>query len=101
LGWTVAANKPEAKPCPRQDSRPIQGRGGCDPDPKGRMARASSPRRRIPALTQTQSRSVPLRQGWKPHRIGAGWIGLGVVSSGMMDGLSATRNRSWRSARRL
>jgi len=35
----------------------------------------------------------------KPHRIGAGWIGLGVVSSGTVDGLSAPRRRSWRPAR--
>lgn len=37
------AKQSAAPPCPRQDSRQIQGRCGCDPVAKGRMAPAPSP----------------------------------------------------------
>jgi len=56
FGPTVAANQPEAKPCPRQDSRQIQGRVVAILPPKDAWPRQYHRDDSVPARTRMRSR---------------------------------------------
>ena len=75
----------EAVPAPGFTTK--QGRCGCDPAAKGRMAQATSSGKQRSGTHPDAVQVKFQQQGRMPHRIGAGWFGLGVVSLGMGDGL--------------